>query len=507
LTKSKARGFPPRKKDRPVSLQAAGKTISSKNASGLIAARDSIASGLVSLTEVLDSAGLTDGEEVSAASDWENSGLIECNTFEDYMRRSLWYGKLQSVLDTFSYFFEAALYYESEDGTADDFYGSSDELIDSLTMFLKELKESYSATLSYFSSVQAFAADSNTELITFTVPSLTFVEASKHPNRLPIEGMLFQCDTVSEGIPAKGPGKRLMIPRSVALAAIDQVPTLPLDADPTLKKHCNNSIVGTMLGARIKDDNGFWISGNLFPWSQPEIVSDIRASKNKMGFSINAYTRGHDEEINSENVHVIDELILVGANILYADHATFSQTRLVSAAIDCTTKTTQKQLEKPAELLTATITEEDLIMEETLKQLTAAIQGQAEIQKNQATVQSTILESLSLLLEDRQQRLQAAAIEQEAALTKQREEELIERVAGLLGAKLPSFGRSVPPARLVPAVVQASGAESIEVTNLARLEGELKGLQATGSTMPDVMQRRIQITDQIAALSRKISAT
>jgi hypothetical protein len=505
-TKRKAKRFTPQKKASP--LQLAGKTISAKNAASIVAAKELIASGLSSLDDVLESAGLVGEEEVSASLDWKDSGLIGCGSWEDYMRRSFWHQKLEGVLNVFSYYFEGALFYESK-GETDEYFGSSEELKESLMMFLQELQDSYESTLSASAMIQAASID-DAELMTFTVPSLTLVQAGNSMNRLPIEGMLFQCDIVSEGIPAKGPGKRLMIPRSVALKAVDQIQSLPLDADPSLRKHCNNSIVGTMLSARIKDDNGFWISGNLFPWSQPEIVAAIRASKHEMGFSINAYTRGHDEEINAEMVHVIDELTLVGANILYADSATFSGTKLVAAAIpsipDRTPdRTITQSITEPA-LIAASTPPEDKVMEELLKQLTEQVKTQAATLNQMGETQTIVMKGLEVLLADRQATQETAAALALEAETKNKEDELVKKIASMLSVNPNGTGRSVQPARIIPSVLQSSAEHNPIQTQIALLQAELTGLKATGSIAQDIMTRRIKLTDDIAALRSQLVA-
>jgi hypothetical protein len=496
-------------------LQLAGKTISAKNAELIVAAKDSIASGLGSLNSVLDAAGITaaNDDEVSA-SNWENSGLIGCGTYEDYMRRSIWHQKLESVLNVFSYYFEASLYYKAQgEKRESDYYGTPEELKTALIGFLKELEDTYEATLSAAAVIQASSGDG--EFLTFTVPSLTLIESGQSllecgnsPNRLPIEGMLFQCDVVSEGIPAKGPGKRLMIPKSVALKSVDQIQSLPLDADPTLRKHCNNSIVGTMLSAQIKPDNGFWIRGNLFPWSQPEIVAEIRASKHEMGFSINAYTRGHDETIAGEVVHVIDELTLVGANILYAESATFSSTQLITANTVPETNFEGKSKSKFASLFlkansnstSTNSSQEAKIMEEQLKELVGLVTAQATQIAKLTTVTETTMQGLSILLDERSEREKETL----AAAEKQKQEEGIqsvaEKVASLLAPKFNHMTRAGQPPRIVPGALAASVSEDPKGNEIALLQAQLTGLEQSGSFSSEVMQKRISLTNQIASL-------
>lgn len=151
-------------------------------------------------------------------------------------------------------------------------------------------------------------------------------------NRHPFEGILFKIDQPSEASPSIGPSLPLYIPSNVAQLAVNTVNGLPLDAHESLRQHSNQDITGVILSAQIKDDD-FIVKGYLWPWSKPNKVEQIAANARDLGMSMNAIAKGRKAEQNGRQVFFVENLKLLGANILYSDRATFRQTR-VSAAAD-----------------------------------------------------------------------------------------------------------------------------------------------------------------------------
>jgi cell division septum initiation protein DivIVA len=153
-------------------------------------------------------------------------------------------------------------------------------------------------------------------------------------NCLPIEGVLFIIDEPSECAPSKGSELPLYVPRHVAEVAAEAINAsggLPLDADDSLSCHANNHIVGIMTSARI-EDNKFLVKGHLFPWSQGEKVQLIAANQEILGMSMNAHAVTCPAIIGGKRVSSIQVLDILGANILYADRATYQKTQARIAA-------------------------------------------------------------------------------------------------------------------------------------------------------------------------------
>lgn len=155
-------------------------------------------------------------------------------------------------------------------------------------------------------------------------------------NERAIEGVLFQTDAVSEGSPNVGPGMPLYIPRHVAEAAVQEINNSqlpkPLDAHDSLSQHANTEIVGAIVNARL-DGNDFVVRGILWDANQPRKVQSILAAKDQLGMSVNATVKGHPERLtNGRSVFWIDTIRVLGANILFADRATYRGTRIINAS-------------------------------------------------------------------------------------------------------------------------------------------------------------------------------
>lgn len=153
-------------------------------------------------------------------------------------------------------------------------------------------------------------------------------------NCLPIEGVLFFIDEPSECAPSKGSTLPLYVPRHVAELAAEAINAsggLPLDADDTLSCHANNHIVGVMTSARV-EGNQFLVKGHLFPWSQGEKVQLIAANQEILGMSMNAHAVTRPAIVGGTRVSHIDSLDILGANLLYAERATYQKTQARIAA-------------------------------------------------------------------------------------------------------------------------------------------------------------------------------
>jgi hypothetical protein len=163
------------------------------------------------------------------------------------------------------------------------------------------------------------------------VQSLPVVIEASGANYHPVRGVLFRIDEPSEAPPSVGTGKPLYVPRKVAEALLGKVNNLPLDADDSLSRHANEKIVGVMVKASI-EGNDFIVEGHLWPWNNRAKVSLISANSRDLGMSMNAYAKGRNETVDGIGVFWIDELELLGANILFHEKATYKKTRFAAEA-------------------------------------------------------------------------------------------------------------------------------------------------------------------------------
>ena len=293
--------------------------------------------------------------------------------------------------------------------------------------------------------------------------------------------------------------------------------------------------------------------GSLFPFNQPEKVAQIRANKQSLGFSINAYAPGHDEEVNGEMAHVVDKLILLGANILYKDAATFQQTELVASSRPSEDKPPEEdqhrgsgRLKKlttrlrPSEEFnrvvsqliaasaeainaerseqpeaTAVSAESDPITPDSTQEpptgeiemneeIKAAFDAQAQMITQLSELVTPLVSSVKVLVDERNAKIQQEEEQKVAAQAAQQQQEMQAMIRKTAKETLASLlNPTGAPARMSSGIVAASTAsktidpESID-GQILQLEARLQ--EAQSSTDPTMMARRVQLRDEIHKL-------
>lgn len=335
-------------------------------------------------------------------------------------------------------------------------------------------------------------------------------------NKTLFSGVLFRIDEASEVAPSKGSSLPLFVPMSVAQSVAEQISAsggLPLDAHASLSQHQSDSILGVMTSAEIVG-NDFVVHGHLFPWNQSEKVSKIKEHQELLGMSMNANVIGHEDVVGDTAVLVIQEMEMLGANILLQDRATYGKTRIIEATV-------------MAEKSTSTPTPDETGEHDMdIKELTESIQGlisatqvqaestnkQIELIQAQMKEQSALVQDLAKYKAD-QEAAKAAAkaqAEQQVVMAQKEEEtsKLLEAVRSefekaLTEALPPSRRqpvRAVPPAGLVS--VGGGGSDrhqevmASKMTELARLEGALDFARSSGGNNTD----RIRLAQEVRQL-------
>lgn len=322
--------------------QAAGRVLSQRNATRL--------SGSVrTLLEVLNDAGVLDATDMNSLADFlkqeagnstaeETTEVVEAGAFKEMVERNTWQMRLNSAIRLFEDRF--CMLHEMDDEELLRFItgGSSRSqeiaaLLEDFNAVLTSLDKDHPGPGKRHYPMMALSAAEGEGLqaLAFEAP-LEIAASANNPNRHPIRGVLFQVDEPSPAIPAVGPGLPLYIPRSVAERDVVQagVSGLPLDAHDSLSQHANEDIAGVMQSAAI-NGNDCEMVGFMWPWSRKEKVQRILKNADRLGMSINAMAKGHQAEVNGTRVFWVDELRLMGANILYSDKATYRKTRLLAA--------------------------------------------------------------------------------------------------------------------------------------------------------------------------------
>jgi len=294
---------------------------------------------------------------------------IEAGQVGEELKSGAWQSSVSSALDTFRMRFMGL--FRMTEAQIDRYYGSqkdrsahAQEMLNDLNDFLEKQVEAFPGydgelvmpppDYPMYNPMYASASDESQSPVTevvqaqgepqemdleFTCELHEVAAAAKKspraiPNCLPIEGILFYVDEPSECAPSKGSDLPLYVPRHVAEVAAEAINNsggLPLDAHDSLACHANKEVVGIMTSAQI-EGNQFLVKGQLFPWSQDEKVELITANQEILGMSMNAQAITRTAIFGGKQVSYIEPLDILGANILYADRATYQKTRIKIAA-------------------------------------------------------------------------------------------------------------------------------------------------------------------------------
>ncbi len=335
----------------------------------------------------------------------------------------------------------------------------------------------------------------------------------KFVNHRPFEGVLFRIDEPSESAPSKGSKLPLYIPRDVAENALQNIAAskgLPLDVDNTLSKHANNEIAGVMTSGEIRGNDAL-VKGHLFPWSQGGKVAMISANAAQLGMSMNAHAKGHEATVNGIKVYHIDQLELLGANILYADKATYKRTKLVTA-------------EESQETTTYIAAQEEDNMnpeiQSQLAQMNAILQTIVENSRQESYRLDAIEKELIVVQAEREEIVQAASYQKTQKEKELENQQLIDALDARMAQRLQEQNEAMldqinprrqpmqitrPVTPLIP--IAASSARKEDVTKklsdleirIIAAEGKMQGYSEEGVTGP----QRIALTDQIYQLKQE----
>ncbi|MFS2114320.1 DUF6582 domain-containing protein [Herbaspirillum frisingense] len=180
-----------------------------------------------------------------------------------------------------------------------------------------------------------------------------------HPNRMPFSGVLTRVDQPSDVAPGGSSGKRTILPKDVAEAAIPSLMGMAVDFTPGFDGHDRTSKIGIITGAEVEGD-AVAIEGFFYAKDFPRECERIRAEKDALGFSYELDARIQDADAD---LWVIEHCIFTGAAVLYKDLAAYTSTSL-SASAD--------------EGLNMTPEELKALMAEALKPVTSQLEAQGK---------------------------------------------------------------------------------------------------------------------------------
>lgn len=158
----------------------------------------------------------------------------------------------------------------------------------------------------------------------------------EHPNKHPFNGVLTYLNAYSDKPPGGAKGRKVYIPADVGETALDTLVGMGVNVrsdlaghDPTLKV---GVIESASLGEPLEDGRiPVLVEGYLYAHDYPEIVEELVANKDDLGFS---YETTNTYAIDEGSSLRVTSLVFTGAAILYKSKAAYSSTSFAAESED-----------------------------------------------------------------------------------------------------------------------------------------------------------------------------
>lgn len=150
-----------------------------------------------------------------------------------------------------------------------------------------------------------------------------------HPNRLPFTGTLTVLDAPSDRPPAGARGKRVVLTRAAAHAALPTLIGMGLDYTPGLDGHDARRKVGIITQADIRG-NQLVVSGHIFSRDFPDVVSAMRKNAGRLGMSYEVSDAIVEDM--SAPIWKLKQVTFTGAAMLLKHKAAYRNTSIELAA-------------------------------------------------------------------------------------------------------------------------------------------------------------------------------
>ncbi|KVV22314.1 hypothetical protein WK80_22250 [Burkholderia multivorans] len=167
-----------------------------------------------------------------------------------------------------------------------------------------------------------------TASVSFEAMALNVPAVEDHPNRMPFRGVLTRLDQPSDAPPNGSNGKRTLIPKHVAEAALPSLLGMAVDFEPGFEGHDRKRKIGIITGADVVGD-AVEIEGFFYAKDFPDECRQIKAEKGALGFSYELDARIRDLDADP---WVIDYCVFTGAAVLYKELAAYRTTSLAAKA-------------------------------------------------------------------------------------------------------------------------------------------------------------------------------
>ncbi len=170
--------------------------------------------------------------------------------------------------------------------------------------------------------------DMNLQSMALDLPRL----ARRHPNRMPFHGVLTVLDVPSDRPPAGARGRRVVLTRRAAEAALPSLLGMALDYTPTLDGHDAQRKVGIITQADItpppaqagKSSPLVEVAGYLYARDFPEVVHRIRAGGRLLGMSYEV-AEAQVRDVRAP-IWELTDVVFTGAAVLLRDKAAYRNT-------------------------------------------------------------------------------------------------------------------------------------------------------------------------------------
>jgi len=122
--------------------------------------------------------------------------------------------------------------------------------------------------------------------------AVTMPEVEGHPNRAAFRGVLTVVDEASQRAPAGSKGRRVLLTKGAAEAALPSLLGMALDYAPSFDRHDVRRKVGVITSADVVGRN-LEVGGYLYAKDFPEIVAEIAKAGRRVGQAVTPPTLAH----------------------------------------------------------------------------------------------------------------------------------------------------------------------------------------------------------------------
>ena len=264
--------------------------------------------------------------------------------------------------------------------------------------------------------------------LTLQAMALDVPHTPGHPNKHPFTGILTRIDTPSDAAPSGSNGKRVILSRAAAEAALPGLLGMGVNYTDDLAGHNVRQKIGAVTAATI-DGDALRIEGFLYAADFPAEVARISAQAARLGFSYEIADITVEDPAAPE--WVITACAFTGAAILYKHKAAYTTTQLAAMA---------EEHPMSEEILTAVKATADAL--ERITDRLAKIEAQAEVDKAAAKAEAD--KAAAKAAEDAKL---AASADAEAKRLKELEDKLASQETVIADLKAAAARHSAEPQR------------------------------------------------------------